>query len=90
MPFAGWGPWVSHSEEWALPAPTPIKPGWADLASSRHRLAIQRFVQQGFKKAGAGGSGSGEAGFQLIAESHQGVDFGHDAVLFGEGGEWGR
>ena len=33
------------------------------------------------------GIGDIEAGFQLIAERHQGVDLGHDAVLFGEGWE---
>lgn len=48
---------------------------------------MQRLVQQGFEEARAGGGGGAEAGFQLIAERHQGFDLGHDAVLFGEGGE---
>ncbi len=50
--------------------------------------AAQRLVQESFEEAGSGGGGGGEAGFQLIAERHQGIDLGHDAVLFGEGREW--
>lgn len=51
---------------------------------------FQRLVQEGFEEVGAGGGGGGEAGFQLIAECHQGIDLGHDSVLFGEGweGNW--
>lgn len=31
------------------------------------------------------GLGGGEARFELIAQRHQSIDFGDDAVLFGEG-----
>ena len=40
-------------------------------------------MQQGFEQARAGGGGGGEAGFELIAESDQGINACHDAVLFG-------
>ena len=43
-------------------------------------------MQQGFEaEALAGGIGSGEGDLQPVAEGHQLIDFGDDAVLFGEG-----
>ena len=50
-------------------------------------MTAQRLVQEGVEEAAAGGGGGGEAGFQLIAEGHQGIDARHHAVLFGEGWE---
>ena len=34
-----------------------------------------------------GGLGGSENGFELVAKGHQLIDFGDDAVLFGEGWE---
>ncbi len=42
-------------------------------------------MQHGFKQSSAVGLGGGELGFQLVAQRHQLIDFGDDAVLFGEG-----
>src|SRR5258706_15509257 len=47
----------------------------------------QRLGQQRVEQAAAGGAGSIEARLQLVAQRHQRIDFGDDAVLFGEG--WG-
>ena len=33
-------------------------------------------------------SGLGKAGFELVAQRHQFIDFGDDAVLFSEGRHW--
>ena len=51
---------------------------------------IQGFVQHGFQQAAAVGFGGGELGFQLVAQRHQFVYFGDDAVLLGEGWEGNR
>ena len=40
--------------------------------------------------AGAGRGGSGKAGFQPFTERHQGINLGHDAMLFGEGWDHDR
>src|SRR5690606_15487521 len=45
----------------------------------------QRFSQEGVEQAAAGGGGGGEACLQPVAERHQRIDLGDDAVLFGEG-----
>ncbi len=50
-------------------------------------LCGQRLVQDGFEEAAAFGLGGGELRFQPVAEGHQFIDFGDDAVLFGEGWE---
>lgn len=44
-------------------------------------------MQNGFEKAAAFGLGAGELRFQSVAEGHQIIDFGDDALLFGEGRE---
>jgi len=44
----------------------------------------QRITQHGFEQAAAVGLGAGEVGFQLVAEGHEFIDFGDDAVLFGK------
>lgn len=44
-------------------------------------------MEEGYEEAGAGGVGSDEGGLQPVAEGHEGIDFRHDAVLFGEGWE---
>jgi hypothetical protein len=41
-------------------------------------------VQDGFEQAPAPGLGGCELRFQLVAERHQFIDLGDDAVLFGE------
>jgi hypothetical protein len=43
-------------------------------------------MQHGFEQATAVGLGGGELDLQLVADGHQLVDLGDDAVLFGEGG----
>ena len=48
----------------------------------RERLGEQRVEQ-----AAAGGGGGGEARLQPVAQRHQRIDLGDDAVLFGEGWE---
>jgi hypothetical protein len=50
----------------------------------------QRFGEQGVEEAAARGGGGGQARFEAVAERHQRVDLGDDAVLFGEGweGNW--
>ncbi len=50
----------------------------------------QRLVQGGFEEAGAFGLCRAELSLQLVAYGHQLVDFGDDAVLFGEGGHGNR
>ena len=35
-------------------------------------------------------AGLGEAGLEAVAEGHQFIDFGDDAVLLGEGRQWNR
>ena len=52
------------------------------ILSRRERLGEQRVEQ-----AAAGGGGGGEACLQPVAERHQRIDLGDDAVLFGEGWE---
>ena len=42
-------------------------------------------MQHGFEQAAAIGFG-GKLGFQLVAQRHQFINFGDDAMLFGEGG----
>ena len=44
-------------------------------------------MQQGFEEALAGCIGIGEAGLQSVAQRHQFIDRGDDAVLLGEGWE---
>ena len=48
-------------------------------------------LEGGFDKGGGEAfllrAGLGEAGLEAVAERHQFVDFGDDAVLFGEGGK---
>ena len=41
-------------------------------------------MEDGFEEAAALGLGGGELRFQAVAEGHQLVDFGDDAVLFGQ------
>ena len=43
------------------------------------------FVEGGFERGAAGVGGVGEAGFQFVAEGHEFIDFGDDALLLGEG-----
>ena len=45
-------------------------------------------MHHGFHECLAGCLGLGELGFEVIAEGHELIDFGHDAVLFGEWGDW--
>jgi len=40
-------------------------------------------VQDGFQQAAAVGCGAAELAFQLVAQGHELIDFGDDAVLFG-------
>ena len=42
-------------------------------------------MEDGFHEFLAFGLGGGELGFQLVAEGHEFIHFGDDAVLFGEG-----
>ena len=43
---------------------------------------------EGSGEAGLPGAGLGEVGFEAVAEGHQFIDFGDDAVLFGERRKW--
>ena len=45
---------------------------------------FQRLMQQRFQKAAAMLVGLLQAGFEAVAERHQFVDFGDDAMLFGK------
>ncbi|MNR15240.1 hypothetical protein D3C85_1317620 [compost metagenome] len=45
-------------------------------------------VEQRLHQPGVGACGVGLAGFQTVAQGHQFVDFGDDAVLFGERRQW--
>lgn len=54
--------------------------------SRRQSGTGEGLVKDGFEEAAALGLGGGELRFQAVAEGHQLVDFGDDAVLFGEGG----
>ena len=51
-------------------------------------VILPRFLQDGFEEAAAFGLGGGELRFQPVAQGHQFVDFGDDAVLFGERWKW--
>ena len=44
-------------------------------------------MKDGFEETAAFGLGGGELCFQPVAEGHQFIDFGDDAVLFFEGWE---
>ncbi len=44
-------------------------------------------MEQGFEEAAAFDLGDGELRFQPVAQGHQFVNFGDDAILFGEGWE---
>jgi hypothetical protein len=52
-----------------------------DLLQNR----IERISKHRFQQAAAVGFGGGDMGFQLVAQRHQLIDLGNDAVLFGEG-----
>lgn len=41
-------------------------------------------MEDAFEEVAGFGLGGGELGFQLVAEGHQFIHFGDDAVLFGE------
>jgi hypothetical protein len=45
----------------------------------------QRFGEEGVEQAAADGGGGSEARLQPVAQGHQRIDLGDDAVLFGEG-----
>ena len=55
--------------------------------SLSHRRG-QRIAQHGLEQAVAIGLGLGELGLQLVADRHQLVDLGDDALLFGKGRDW--
>jgi hypothetical protein len=46
-------------------------------------LGSEGLVEGGFEEVAGLGLGGGELGFQAVAESHQFIDFGDDAVLLG-------
>lgn len=46
----------------------------------------QRLGEEGVEEVAAGGGGGVEARVQPVAQSHQCIDLGDDAVLLGEGG----
>ena len=48
-----------------------------------HVIAVQGLVEDGFQQAAAFGLGGRELLFQPVAEGHQFVHLGDDAVLFG-------
>jgi hypothetical protein len=50
----------------------------------------QRSGQEGVEQAAAGGGGGCETRLQSVAERHQRIDLGDDAVLFGEGWKGNR
>ena len=50
-----------------------------------HVLAVKAMVEEGFEQAAAFGLGGGELLFQPVAEGHQFVHLGDDAVLLGFG-----
>ena len=45
-------------------------------------------VHDGVGQTALGGLGVGEAGLEGVAEGHELVDFGDDAVLFGQRRDW--
>jgi hypothetical protein len=47
-------------------------------------------MEDGFEEVAGFGLGGGELGFYLVAEGHEFIHFGDDAVLFGEGWEGKR
>ena len=47
-------------------------------------------MEDSFEEAAAFGLGGGELRFQPVAEGHQFIDFGDDAVLFGKWWKIGR
>ena len=51
---------------------------------------IQGFMQHGLQQAAAVGLSGSELDFELVAQGHQFVHPGDDAVLFGERGEGNR
>ena len=48
------------------------------------RARREGVVEDGFEEASGFGLGGGELGFEAVAEGHQLVDLGDDAVLFGD------
>lgn len=47
-------------------------------------------MEQGFEEAAAFGVGDGELRSQPVAQNHQFIDFGDDAMLLGDGWEGKR
>lgn len=52
--------------------------------------SCQWFVDDSFEDAAAFGLGSGELRFEPVAQGHQFIHFGDDAMLLSEGWEWKR
>ena len=50
----------------------------------------QRIMQKGFEETMAGAICGTDASFHPIAEGHELIDLGNDAVLFGEGRDGNR
>ena len=46
---------------------------------------LDGLIDNGLGQVPPGVVGLGQAGFELVAESHEGIDFLDDAILFGEG-----
>lgn len=44
---------------------------------------LEGVMEDGFEQAGAGLFARGDAGFELVAQGHEFIDLGDDAVLFG-------
>jgi hypothetical protein len=65
---------------------------WAGRSFRRRHLkrvhGLQRLCEQRVEQVVAGGGGGGEARLQPVAERHQRVDLGDDAVLFADGRDW--
>ena len=57
------------------------------LAAKSPASAASQAAEQRLHQLGVGVFGVGLLGFQAVAQGHQFIDFGDDAVLFGE---WGH
>ena len=75
--------WGSR-EGWTPARPDCLiaRPGPEFWESPKSSCLLDRIVQHGFEEAVAVGAGGGELQFQLVAEGHQFIDFGDDAMLF--------
>ena len=71
-----------------MPANAKVESAFFALISKNHKENLgNSLLDETIGKIELSGLCGGEAGFEGVAEGHELIDFGYDAVLFGEGWE---